>query len=272
MAQIEIMTFKSLLFACLTALLPVAAAAQSFDQVVQADILPGWRNSDGSHTAAIRIRLNPGWKTYWRAPGDAGIPPRITWQGSRNLGGLDVSWPTPTVFSQNGMRSIGYDQDLILPVRIMPKSQSKTVRLRAVLDIGVCRDICVPQQLTVKAELPPKGKRDARIAAAIADRPLSRSEAGVGTVTCRLSPTADGMQLTARIAMPSAGGQEVAVIETDNPEIWVAEGQTNRQGGTLLTQTELMHVDGKPFILDRSGLRFTVLGTKHAVDITGCTG
>ncbi|MGX9351314.1 protein-disulfide reductase DsbD domain-containing protein [Shimia sp. W99] len=246
--------------------------AQSYDGVVRAEILPGWRNSDGSHTAAIRISLNPGWKTYWRAPGDAGIPPRFDWGGSRNLRGLDITWPTPHVFQQNGMRSIGYKQELVLPVRITPKSADKPIRLKAHLDIGVCRDICVPQQITVKAELPPGGKRDARIAAALADRPLSGSEAGLRTVTCRLSPTRDGLKLTARIDMPSAGGTEVAVIETVDPEIWIAEGTAQRQGGTLVTETEMMHVEGKPFILDRSTLRFTVLGARHAVDIRGCAG
>ncbi|PSL18203.1 disulfide bond corrector protein DsbC [Shimia abyssi] len=252
--------------------LAVPVQAQSYDQVVQAEILPGWRNSDGSHMAAIRITLNPGWKTYWRAPGDAGIPPQLDFRGSHNLAGFDVNWPTPEVFSQNGMRSIGYTEELVLPVRITPKSAGKPVRLKAALDIGVCRDICVPQQLTVKAELPSQGKRDARIAAAIADRPLSANEAGVRRVTCRLSPTQNGIKLTAKIEMPSAGGGEVAVIEAANPEIWVAEGTSKRQGNALLAETELMHVDGASFIVDRSTLRFTVLGANHAVDINGCTG
>ena len=268
-----IMIKKLMSLTCL--LFSLAAAplhAQSFDRVVQADILPGWRNSDGSHMAAIRITLNPGWKTYWRAPGDAGIPPRFDWGGSRNLRGLDMTWPTPHVFLQNGMRSIGYKQELILPVRITPKSANKPIRLKAMLDIGVCRDICVPQQIAIKAELPPVGERDARIAAALADRPLSASEAGLRGITCRISPTRDGLKLTAQIDMPSAGGTEVTVIETGDPKIWIAEGTTRRQGGALVAETEMMHVEGKPFILDRSALRFTVLGARHAVDIQGCSG
>lgn len=254
------------------ALVPASAGAQSFDQVVQAEVLPGWRNADGSHTAAVKITLNPGWKTYWRAPGDAGIPPQITWNGSRNMGAVSVDWPTPQVFDQNGMRSIGYNNEVILPLQIAPKSAGEVVRLKATLDIGVCRDVCVPQRLKVKAELPPSGDRDAEIVAAMVDQPLTAKEAGVRKVTCALTPTQDGVALKATIHMPSAGGTEVAVVETSDPHIWVAEGTTARNGAKLVAQTQMMHVDAASFMVNRADLRFTVLGANHAVDIVGCSG
>lgn len=264
---LHLMTLAVLVLASLAS----PARAQSFDNVVQLDVLPGWRNNDGSHTAALRISLNPGWKTYWRAPGDAGIPPQISWQGSRNVADITVVWPTPTVFNQNGMRSIGYTDSLILPVVIKPKKTGSPVRLKAVLDIGVCRDICVPQTLRVKAKLPDVGARDARISAALVDQPLTASEAGVVGVTCAMRPIKDGISLTAQIQMPTAGADEIVVIETGNPELWVAEAASQRQSGTLVATTELMHVQDLPFMLDRSALRFTVLGNHHAVDIIGCS-
>ncbi|MDP2579214.1 protein-disulfide reductase DsbD family protein [Shimia thalassica] len=265
---------KSKTFAafCLALTTALPAAAQSYDRVVQAEVLPGWRMENGHHMAALRITLNPGWKTYWRAPGDAGIPPRFDWAGSSNLEDLQITWPVPKVFDQNGMRSIGYEQELILPVEIEPRRNGKDVKFRATLDIGVCRDICVPQQIKVSARLPEDtSKRDPRIAAALAERPLSEKEGRVSKATCRLSPTQDGLRIEARIQMPSAGGAEIAVIETDNPEVWVAEANTSRQGNTLLASTEMMHVNGQPFMIDRSGIRFTILGSKQAVDIQGCT-
>lgn len=256
----------------LPALTAAPAAAQSFDQVVQAEVLPGWRNADGTHTAGLRIALNPGWKTYWRAPGDAGIPPRISWQGSRNADDIVVSWPTPDVFYENGMRSIGYSEELILPVRIDPKKSDAPVKLKAVLDIGVCRDICVPQRLKIDGELTPTGDRDARIVASLVDQPLSADEAGVRKVTCTLAPTSQGVKLQAKITMPYTGGTEVAVIETANPEIWVAEGTTKRSGDTLIAETEMVHVSDASFLINRADLRFTVLSDGEAVDIQGCTG
>ena len=248
------------------------AAAQSFDRVVQAEILPGWQNADGSRVAAIRITLNAGWKTYWRAPGDAGIPPRIDWTGSGNVNDVNLTWPTPEVFSQNGMRSIGYMQEVILPLQVEPKRNGKPLRLKAVMEIGVCRDICVPQTLRVSAKIPVEsGARDPRIAAALASRPLSGVEAGLKKATCRITPTSDGMRVEARLHLPSTGGKEVAVIEMANPKIWISEAKTRREGGVLLAQSELVHVDGSSFVVNRSDLRFTVLGHRHAVEIQGCT-
>ncbi len=262
--------------AALCLALPLSHPAQadaSGGPIAEADILPGWRAADGTHIAALRIRLKDGWKTYWRAPGDAGIPPQLDWGHSGNLAGARITWPTPVVFDQNGMRSIGYRDEVILPLAIAPKRDGRPVKLRGALDIGVCKDICVPQHLKVRATLPAEaGKRDPRIAAALAARPFSADEAGLRDIRCRIAPTPKGLSLTLEIDMPSAGAPEAAVIETGLPGVWVAEAKTRRSGGTLLAETRMQHVEGAPFMLDRSALRVTVIGRKHAVDIRGCGG
>ena len=71
------------------------------------DIIPGWRQDDGAHMAALRIKLDEGWKTYWRAPGEAGIPPSIDWSGSVNLGDVGFHWPVPEVIVSNGVTTLG---------------------------------------------------------------------------------------------------------------------------------------------------------------------
>ena len=98
----------------------------------------------------------------------------------------------------------------------------------------------------------------------------SRGEASVRAVRCSVRPVDGGVSLRAEIDMPRAGAEEEAVVESGQPTVWAAEPQTRREGGTLVTETKLMHMDGKPFMLDRSRLRFTVLGSEHAVDIQGC--
>ena len=70
--------------------------------------------------------------------------------------------------------------------------------------------------------------------------------------------------------MPSAGDVEVAVIEPGGPELWASETQTRRQGNTLIASSELINASGSAFAVNRSEIRITVLGTKHAVDIQGC--
>ncbi len=258
---------------CLIALMGFAApaTAESIDDTLDVQVLPGWRAADGTHMAAIEMTLAEGWKTYWRAPGDVGIPPQFDWRGSRNLSGVEISWPTPKAMSQGGMRTIGYDNRVTLPIRIAPQREGKPVELSGTVEIGVCKDICIPVTLDLSQLLVPTVRKpDPRIAAAMADRPYSAKEAGVGRVSCQITPKGDGLHVRALVELPNTGGREVAVIETDNPQVWVAQAKTSRSGGALTAETEMYHSEGHAFALNRSGLRITVLGTSHAVDIQGC--
>lgn len=263
-----------LCLATLAALAAVPSAplqASPLDEAVDVRILPGWRAADGSHFAAIEMVLAPGWKTYWRAPGDAGIPPQFDWRGSGNLSGVTVVWPTPQAVIQGGVRTIGYAERLVLPLRVRPARVSHAVDLEGLLDIGVCKDVCLPVTLQVAQTLPAgAGAPDPRIAAALADRPYSAAEAGVGRVACTISPRAEGLHLQARIELPATGAPEVAVVEAANPQLWIAEAESTRDGAHLIVETELYHAEGRAFALDRGGIRITVLGSSHAVDIRGC--
>ncbi len=255
--------------ACFCTITP--ATAQGLDGVVRLDILDGGRTANGTYMGALRLTLKDGWKTYWRAPGDAGIPPQFDWNGSRNVGDVSITWPAPDVFDQNGLQSIGYEDQLVLPVEITPKNPAKPVRLRGEMDLGVCKDVCIPERLDFDHTLDAEAGRNPAIAAALAQRPFSAREANVSAARCSLTPTADGMQIEARVTMPSAGGQEIAVIEPGNPVLWASQPKTVRQGGTLIATAEVINASGAPFALDRSEIRITVLGANHAVDIQGCT-
>ena len=249
-----------------------AAVAGDFaSDVAVADILPGWRTEDGRHISALRIQLAPGWKTYWRAPGEVGIPPSFDWTASRNLKNLRISWPVPSVFDQNGMRSIGYDNDVVIPIELTAHNDADDIQLQGAIDIGVCQDICVPVRLDVGAILTTgKAGPTPMLSAALRDRPLERAQAGVRGVKCEISPISDGMRLTAHIDMPPMGDGEVAVVEVTDPSIWVAESTVTRDGNTLIANTELVPPSAEPFMLARSDIRVTVFSGGHAVDIRGC--
>ena len=266
--------FRKLLILLVPVVLAVAApaSAQSVEDMVAVSVLPGWRMQDGSHMAALRFEMEPGWKTYWRAPGDAGIPPRFDWRGSRNLKAVEIIWPTPQQTTTSGLRTIGYEDNLVLPVHLIPAQADQPISLAADMEIGLCSDICVPVQINAGLDLPlGAGERDPVIAAALAARPYSAEEAGVGRVACTVAPLAGGgMRLVATIEMKQMGAQELVVVETDNPQLWVAQTETHRAGQTLRAETELHHVTADGFMLDRSGLRLTVLSTGDAVDIRGC--
>jgi DsbC/DsbD-like thiol-disulfide interchange protein len=237
--------------------------------MVRLDVLPGWREADGRHMAGLRLTLAPGWKTYWRAPGSAGLPPRFDFRGSVGIEGADLRWPVPDLFEAGGFRSIGYHDAVTIPVELQLLPGAGPVRLAGEAEIGVCEAVCVPVRLAFAADLPPEGARDPAIAAALAARPLTAGEAGA-RATCTLAPSGDGLALTVRVAVPDQGGEEAVVVETADPALWVSETESAREGGTLTAVAEALARDGGPASVDRSALRITVLGEHGAVDIRGC--
>ncbi len=101
----------------------------------------------------IAIQLQPGWKTYWRTPGDSGVPPRFDFSKSDNIEAVTVLWPAPLKFDDGaGGHSMGYHDGIVLPLRIVAKNADKPVTLRADINYAVCEKICIPVQ--ANAELP----------------------------------------------------------------------------------------------------------------------
>jgi DsbC/DsbD-like thiol-disulfide interchange protein len=96
--------------------------------------------------AGIEIKLAPGWHTYWRYPGDAGVPPKIDLADSVNVATADVLWPAPQRLPEAGLVAIGYDKSFVLPLRVVPRERSRPVVLRLKLDYAVCEKLCVPAQ------------------------------------------------------------------------------------------------------------------------------
>ncbi len=94
--------------------------------------------------AGIEIRLAPNWKTYWRTPGDTGIPPDFDWSGSENLFKAEVLYPVPIRFKDPGGFSIGYKSRVTLPVLLQPIDPLKPIKLKLNAAYAICYDLCVP--------------------------------------------------------------------------------------------------------------------------------
>ena len=117
-------------------------------------LIAGASTNDGGKKVlrgGIEIRLDPGWKTYWRYPGDSGVPPRFSFVRSENLESAQVLWPAPKRFGDPGDVSIGYTDDVIFPLRVRPRDPARPVLLRFEIDYAICQNLCIPAD--GKAEL-----------------------------------------------------------------------------------------------------------------------
>lgn len=263
------------------ALLPVAPAAipsqakaqgLSPMQLVQAELRPGWRTGHGTHMAALHLRLADGWKTYWRIPGEAGIAPQLDWSQSQNVASVTAHWPRPIVFDQNGFRSIGYDGELVLPLEFTPQRAGRPMALMAQVTIGICRETCVPVDLTLTLPLRDAGAHDPLIAAALAQRSEAGTGAGLTQATCRVEPGARGVELTLRATLPRLGAQEHMVMELPGTGYWVSDGQTWREGDELVGRARVRAPQQGTVSIQRGSVAFTILSEDRMVTHQGCTG
>lgn len=109
---------------------------------------------EGRVSAALHMTLDPGWKTYWRVPGDSGLAPMFDWSGSKNVQAIELLWPTPVAFDELGERFYGYKGDVLWPLRIVAQDPDQAIDLSLKLDFGVCSDVCIPTSIRSSLHIP----------------------------------------------------------------------------------------------------------------------
>jgi DsbC/DsbD-like thiol-disulfide interchange protein len=176
-----------------------------------------------------------------------------------------VQFPVPGVSVINGIRTIGYKDAVTLPIRFRTVDPSMPITLRGEVEIGVCKEICVPVTLEFQAKLPAKGVASAHLKKTIADQPKRG-----GAMSCTISPIADGLRLVATADVPAMGANEVVVIEASEAGVWVSSAVTIRSGGQISAEVEMVPPSAQPFALARSNVRMTVLAGGRAVEMIGC--
>ena len=102
----------------------------------------------------LEYHLQDGWKTYWQSPGDGGFPQEINWNRSKNIKSLEIQWPVPQKFEILGLQSIGYQDNIIFPLKIDIINPLESTEV--ILDINylVCKDICIPGNAVLDLTLP----------------------------------------------------------------------------------------------------------------------
>jgi DsbC/DsbD-like thiol-disulfide interchange protein len=269
-------------FACSLALVaatagPAAAAdASAWDGGPRAAmrLIAGARSSAasaGALRAGIEIRLGPGWKTYWRYPGDSGVPPRFRFDRSDNVAKIDVLFPAPHGFTDEEGKTIGYKDGVILPVHVVPRDPAKPVVLRLDLDYAICEKLCVPVDAKAELALPDSGAEDAALAASEARVPKAVGLGDGGALSIRSIHREDGdprPRIVVDVAAPAGADLEL-FAEGPTPE-WSLPIPAPVPGAPAGLRRFAFELDGLPPGASAHGarLRLTAVTADAAIEVT----
>ncbi|TYO89662.1 protein-disulfide reductase DsbD domain-containing protein [Oceanicella actignis] len=252
---------------------PAARAEQGAPATLR--LVPAGRTADGRPMAALLMDLADGWKTYWRAPGEAGVPPRIDWSGSENLARAEALWPRPDAFESFGMLTLGYKHAMTLPLALAPERADHPMRLRMRIDYGVCSDICMPGSAELSLELPAGGAPApeavaARLSAALADGPQDAARAGVAMARCALEGAGGERRLTALLRLPAAMRAHAPAVVVEGPEgVWFDPPRVSPAAEGIEIAADAW-LDDPALWVARSAVRVTVLAGSGFFELTGC--
>ena len=109
--------------------------------------------SDGRIHAGVEILLEPGWYTYWRNPGEAGVPPVFDFSGSENVAEVKVLYPAPIRYDDGASVSLIYRDEVVFPLAVTPIQAGLPITLRLQANFGVCSEICIPTRASSEVAL-----------------------------------------------------------------------------------------------------------------------
>ncbi|MGC1666848.1 MAG: protein-disulfide reductase DsbD domain-containing protein [Pseudolabrys sp.] len=225
-------------------------------------------NGDAHLRAGIEIKMQPGWKTYWRYPGDSGVPPHFDFSGSENLKTATVLYPAPHLFTDETGQSLGYKDRIIFPLVISPQQPGKPVRLRLKADYAVCEKLCVPAEGRAELTLTPgDSSQDSALAAAEARVPKQVTAAQLGLTVRR---TNDGAKPVVAVDLGAPAGNPIDLfVEGPTPQ-WALPIPKRSQTAPAGRAQFSFELDGLPPGVDPKGqvdLTFTVVTGERAVEV-----
>ena len=235
------------------------------------DIIRGWRQSDDIHIAAINIKLEDGWKTYWRVPGIGGIAPILNWEKSKNIKNISQIWPTPNIYNEYGLQTIGYKDELLLPLQIQPIDKKQPIHLSITIDFGICSDVCVPIQTSVEERLPERtsfGKKN--ILDTLEKTILPGNKSLFKIVKCNIIPIKDGFEVNAFFeGLTSFDKDTLGVVEYPVKQ----NGWINQKASLISSNQLSVHAivyNKSIHFIDRSDLTLTIFTKNKAFEFDGC--
>lgn len=232
-------------------------------------LIAGGKDGDDALRAGIEIKVAPGWHTYWRYPGDSGVPPRFTFPGSDNVGAVKVSYPAPHTITDETGTTIGYNDNVVFPLRVVPRQKGKPVTLRLHVDYAVCEKMCVPVEAKTELTLPGGNAETAAAlvsAQARVPKPVSAAEAGL---TARLVNDKTPKPLVFVDLVAPTGEKVQIFVEGPSPE-WALPVPKPAPGAPPGHQHFGFELDGIPPGVDPKGpyeLTFTIVRGTQPIEV-----
>ena len=265
--------------ACLTSGTVAHGQLTLQEPLAQYRFLTGWSMEADSgvfHMAGIQISLADGWKTYWRAPGEFGLPPRLELLRSQNLGRLRMHFPRPSIYFENGIRTIGYANEVVFPLEVVPVDHQRPVGADLLFQIGICREVCIPVSFEIPLELLPRhDRRREEIELALRNNPVSLDASDRSLVTaCRIESveTGNGYRITYEFEYTGPiGPNSAAVFESPGDPIWFSDATIRSpRSGRIAAMAEMSSLAGGAIPIRRSNIRITLISGKDYIEFNGC--
>lgn len=210
--------------------------------------------------AGVQLRMDEGWKTYWRIPGDSGVPPSFDWSGSKNLKHAEMLYPAPHRFADANGTAIGYDDEVVFPVKLTPEREGEPIELKLAFAYGLCMDLCIPNDVSLALALAADAALD-RGDAALLETFLARvpKSAAPGAlprvvgVTANLDGPKPELMVDALFA-PNATGTDLFIdagetfVPVPMPLAPLADGK-QRFAVIFASAAEVAAIKGKPLTL-----------------------
>jgi DsbC/DsbD-like thiol-disulfide interchange protein len=227
-------------------------------------------DADGMINGAVEIALPPHWKTYWRNPGTAGIAPEFDFSASRNLAEPTVSFPLPEVADDGYSVTNVYVGGVVLPFRAAVIDPAKPVEIALTVHLGVCEEVCLPDEVTTHLTVPP-GENDpateAVLVTARAHLP-GPPEPGVFAVDSIAREGGTNARPVFRIAATVPGGARPEFL-VEGPADWApyAPAFVGNNGGKALFDVKFSRLGAKTPIAGAK-IRVTMAAGGRAIEQT----
>ena len=241
--------------------------------LVRAKITDGWIEKDQKLIFGLKIDLNKNWKTYWRLPGNAGLKPLFTFDKSENVFAAKIMWPSPIIFGEDNLWSIGYKDSVLLPLEVTPIDTSKPIKLEIQADIGLCEDVCIPVTLNVSYfATPGQNQENYEILGAILSEPIKSDDIGFQPPQCIIKNGELIMEFNEKNVKTGIENIELFVIEVGSSVFYVNSQKAYVFDDRITVSTKNSVETELPGVISRERIKTTIIGSNQSLEFVGCSG